>query len=62
MKSICHQDIELNQLCVKASGENLVSLLSKKLQEQRDMCDQALYQLVKHPQLNHLTFLLLKYI
>ncbi|XP_002878452.2 coatomer subunit beta-2 [Arabidopsis lyrata subsp. lyrata] len=45
MRSICHQDIELKQLCVNASGENLVSLLSKKLQEQRDTCDQALYQL-----------------
>lgn len=56
MKSICHRDKELKKVCVKASGEDLVSLLSKKLQDdqQRDLCDQALYQLVST--LNHLTF------
>ncbi|VVB06607.1 unnamed protein product [Arabis nemorensis] len=47
MSSICHQDKELKQVCEKANGENLVNLLSKKLQDdhQRDLSDQALYQL-----------------
>lgn len=61
MRSICHRDKELKRVCEKANGENLVNLLSKKLQEdhQRDLCDQALYQFVSI--LNHLSLFVNKF-